>query len=904
MLLGRERERQAIEQLLDEARAGNSRVLVVRGEAGIGKSALLEAAAELAQGMRVLRARGIAAETQIPFAGLFELLRPALACLDAVTPRQAAALESALALRPAQAEDRFAVGAATLSLLAAYADEQPAVVLVDDVQWLDGSSADALVFAVRRLLAEPIGVLLAVREGEPSALDHAGLPSLTLTGLDAEAAAALLGDASPQVAERLHRETGGNPLALLELARGRLPEVVPDAPVPVVTSVARAYVERAEALPERTREALVLAAASARGDLALLARAGAQLGVSVADLDPAEEAGLVAVLDDCVEFRHPLARSAIYGAASRERRRAAHRALARELPDAESDRRAWHLALAAAGLDDTASSALAQAAARARDRSAYEVASYAFARSSRLAVDDGRRGALLHEAAAAAWLGGLGDRAVMLADESGPLVTGSLSVANEHLRGRIALRRGPLGDAVTLLLRASEHADLEEAAVMVAEAAEGAFYAADGELILECGARARALAVDGRAGRASFFTAVAGGMADVVAGDGERGAAAIRSATQVLQGSVELRSDPTLLVWAAVGPLFLRARDAAHEVVDGALAAARARSALGVLPHLLMHVAIQHAATDRWAEAHTELDEAIRLAREGGQEVVLAGSLSRLAWLEARMGRDDDCRAHAEEALALARARDARLCEIWALAALGELELVRGRLDEALARLEELRATVERRQIADADLSPAAEQTEVLLRLGRRDEAVAAAESFAAAAAAKGQPWALARAARARALVAGEDELESRLEEALSLHAQTADVFERARTQLAYGERLRRGGQRVRARELLRAAVEAFDELAAAPWADLASRELAATGETARRRAAGGLDELTPQELQISMLLAGGQTTREAAAALFLSPKTIEYHLRNVYRKLAIHSRDELRGALEARSSR
>jgi DNA-binding CsgD family transcriptional regulator/tetratricopeptide (TPR) repeat protein len=885
MLLGRERELREIAQLLDEARSGRSGALALVGEPGIGKSALLDAAAASAEGMRVLRARGVVSESQIPFAGLFELLRPALDSLRAIPKPQADALESALALRPAHADDRFAVGAATLSLLAVYADERPALVLVDDVQWLDGSSADALLFAVRRLLAEPIAVLLAARPDEPSPLAGAGLPTLAVEGLDADAAARLLGSAAPDVAARLHRETGGNPLALLELAGGNLPELVPGVPVPVVTSVAQAYVQRAAALPPATRRALVLASATDRGDLALLARAGSALGVAVADLDPATAAGLVALQSARLEFRHPLARSAIYGAAPPELRRDVHRALAGGLPDADADRRAWHLALAAAGPDEAASSALSQAALRAQERSAYDVASQAYERAGRLAVDDLRRDTLLHRAAEAAWLGGLADRAVALVEEAGE--------GPSHLRGHIALRRGPLHTAFELLLAAAEDAPPRDAAVMLAEAAESAFYAADADAILECGARARALAADGSS-RTAFFGAIADGMADVVAGTGERGSAAIREAMRVLEESDELRGDPRLLVWAAIGLLFLREGAAAHDVVDAVVAAARRRAAVGVLPHLLTHVSIQDATTDRWVEAQAGFDEAIRLARETGQDVVRAAALARLAWLEARLGKDEACVRHAEEALSLARERDARLCEIWALAALGELELVRGRLDEARVRVADRQAVIDERRIADVDILPAPDAVEIAVRLG--DDAADTATAFARAAEAKGQPWSRARAERTLALVT--DDWERHFEQALRFHEQTADAFERARTALAYGARLRRAGQRVRARELLRAAHDAFDALGAEPWAEQARTELAATGETARRRVASGLDELTPQELQISLLLAEGKTTRETAAALFLSPKTIEYHLRNVYRKLAIHSRDELRAAL------
>jgi DNA-binding CsgD family transcriptional regulator len=906
MLLGREPEQQALQQLFEEARSGRSGVLALVGEAGIGKSALLDWAVARADGFHVLRARGVASEAQIPFAGLFELLRPALHCLERVPAPQAAALQGALALRPAQSEDRFAVGAATLSVLAAFAEEQPVAVLVDDAHWLDGSSADALLFALRRLLAEPIAVALTVREGERSLLDGSDLPVLRLEGLDPDAATLLLRERAPgadaETAARLHRETAGNPLALLELARERLPDLVPDAPVPVVTSVARVYAERAAALPERTRDALVLAAATDRGDLGLLARAGDRLGVGVSDLEGAEEAGLVAVREGVLEFRHPLARSAVYGAAAPERRRRVHRALAETLPDADADRRAWHLALAAAGPDEPASFALAQAAERARARSAYEVAAQAFERAARLAPEQERRLSLLYEAADAAWLGGLADRAVALLDEcAGSPADGALAIRIDHLRGRIALLRGPLPEGEELLRSAAERSEPAAAVVMLAEVVIGGFYAADARLMRECGARAGELADEEGSTRARFFGRIAAGMALVMAGEGDRGADSIREAVRILERSDELRADPRLLAFASMGPLWLRDAEVGRALVDDAVAAVRARSAVGSLAHLLTHVAIQDETSDRWVEAQTEFDEAIRLARETGQSVVLACALARLAWLEARLGREESCRAHAAEALALAREQGAGLAEIWALAALCDLELALGRVDEALARAAALEDALRVREIADVDISPAPEQVELLLRLGRAEDAASMLAPFEEAASTKGQPWALARAARCRALLADADGFERWFEEALTQHAATLDIFETARTRLAYGARLRREGERTRAREHLRAALETFDGLGAQPWAEAARGELAATGETARRRDPSSLDALTPQELQVSLLLAEGRTTREAAAALFLSPKTIEYHLRNAYRKLGIRSRPELARALAQR---
>ncbi len=909
MLLGRERERQALERLLAEARGGWSGVLALVGEPGIGKSALLEWVASRATGMNVLRARGVVSETQIPFAGLFELLRPALGSIDRVPRPQASALESALALRPAQPENRFAVGAATLSLLAAHAEAAPLAVLVDDVHWLDGSSADALLFAARRLLAEPIAVVLTAREGEASPIDGAGLPVLRVGGIDADAAELLLRHEQPGAAAgtaaRLHRETGGNPLALLELAREGVPDPLPGAPVPVVASVGHAYLQRASALPTRTRDVLVLAAATDRGDLGLLARAAATLGLEIGDLAPAEEASLVTVDGGHLEFRHPLARSAIYGAASADRRRDVHRVLARALADADADRRAWHLALAAAGPDDTASFALEQAGTRALDRSAYDVSAQAFERAAGLSAVDERRGALLCDAADAAWLGGLADRALSILDEAGHVVgEGSTAPRIQHLRGHIALWRGPLHEGRALLLAAADRADPADAVVILAEAGMGAFLAADAAGLRECAERARARAAHDPSPRTAFLAELVHGMALVFSGEGDRGAASLRAAVRMLERSDAADTDPRLLVWAAMGALWLREAGVGHELVDEALDLARSRSAVGVLPHLLTHVAIEHAATDRWVEAQSGFDEAIRLAREAGQPIVLACALARLAWLDARTGREEACRARAGEALSIAREHGVALCEIWALAALGDLELGLGNADAALDVVEEQQAAVERVGIADVDILPAPERVELYLRLGRREDAAAVAEGFARAAAAKGQPWALARAARGRALLADDDTFDARFEEARTLHERTPDGFETARTELAHGARLRRAGRRVDARERLRAAIDAFDELGAAPWAELARTELAATGETPRRRDPTTIDELTPQELQISLLLAEGRTTREAAAALFLSPKTIEYHLRNAYRKLAIHSREELRNVVGSSRAR
>jgi DNA-binding CsgD family transcriptional regulator len=390
-------------------------------------------------------------------------------------------------------------------------------------------------------------------------------------------------------------------------------------------------------------------------------------------------------------------------------------------------------------------------------------------------------------------------------------------------------------------------------------------------------------------------------MALIADGHGEAGAAATRAAVEILEQSDELRDDPRLLVWAAIGPMWLRETDAGRGPIDRAFDEARARGAVGVLPFLLHHLARDQATTDKWAAAEASYDEAIRLGRETGQRVEVAAALAGLAWLEARQGREGPCREHAAEAATLCRELGVGLYGIWVIQALGDLELGLGRPLVAIGHHEAQAQALRRQRIADVDLSPAPELVDAYLRAGRQHDAVAVASDFVAQAEAKGQPWARARAARCRGLLAPPGELESHFEEAIELHERTPDGFETARTRLAYGARLRRTRKRVRAREQLRAALEIFERLGARPWADQAAAELAATGETARRRDASTLDELTPQELQIARLLADGKTTREAAAAVFVSPKTVEYHLRHIYAKLLIHSREQLVAAFKPR---
>src|SRR5436190_4649292 len=728
MLLGRDDERLALDRLIAQARQGRSGVVALVGEPGIGKTSLLEHAAQHAEGMRVLRARGIQSEAEVPFAGLAELLRPALVALDRIPPPQASALAGALALEPATAQDRFAVGAATLSLLSAWAEESPVLVLVDDAHRLDAASAEALLFAARRLLADPIALVFAVREGEPSLLDGADLRVLRVAGLARDEAAELLRRAGvpPDALNRLYSATAGNPLALLELAP-QATALPAEGPVPISASIAREFARRLGQLAEPARRMLLLAATDDTGDLASLARAG----LDAATLAPAEEAGLLTLDGGHVEFRHPLVRSAVYTEASAPERRAAHASLADALPDRDVDRRAWHLAAAATGPDATAARALEQAAERAQARSAYGVAASAFERSARLTTDDADRARLLLAAGDAAWLGGDAERTLtLLADARAHTNDRALLARVDHLHGHVAMRRGPVMSGYELTVSAAEEiasSDPDLAAFMLADAVLASVYAADRPAMLAAAERGATLAREHGSPAAAFFAAMTQGMALVADGAGEAGADSVRRAVAILERSDELLDDPRTLVWAAFGPLWLREAQAGRRLLDRALELARSRTAVGVLPSLLTHIARDQATTDQWPAAAASYDEGIRLARETGQHTELATMLAGLARLEAREGREAACREHAAEAATLCAELGLGLYATWSLQALGDLELGLGRPAAAAEHHEAQAEAMRTRAIADVDVSPSAELVESYLRLGRREEAATVA---------------------------------------------------------------------------------------------------------------------------------------------------------------------------------
>ncbi|TME70596.1 MAG: helix-turn-helix transcriptional regulator [Chloroflexi bacterium] len=908
MLVGRDPELRAIEEALATARLGRSARLVIRGEPGIGKTALLEHATAHAGEMRVLAARGVEFEADVPFAGLHELLLPALAMLDRLPAMHAAALRSSLALGPRIEADRLIVGAAVLSLISMYADDGPLLVMVDDAHWLDRASAEAIAFAIRRLVADPVAVVIAVREGEASPFLAAGIAELSLGGIDAGSAATLLEAAGPsgiaaEQVERLVRATGGNPLALLELARGDL-QLSQPLDLPVATSVERSYLRRLESLPERIRQALLLMAASGSSDLALLNRAAAALGIEAADVDEAARtSALVKPEGDRVAFTHPLARAAIYHSASLAQRRATHRALAGAStgPD-DIDRRAWHLAAAATGPDSEAAAALEQAAQRARESTGYEAAAGALAEAARLTESVELRSLRFFRAAENSWLAGQAERAVELLHEARKLAQDAELMADiDNLEGHIAMRRGAVMDGYRQMVAAAlgvETRDRLKAIRMLADASVSAYGAGHPATTLTAATKALALLKAGDPAEISVFAKVAYGVLAVMAGRGSDGPQRLHESVELFRSIPAENVDPLVWTCAGLAGLWLREADSGRDLLDRTLAQAREHAPTATLPSALFMLGRDAAATDRWELARARYEECARVARETTQHTWLAGAIAGMAWLDALEGREEECRAHAAEARALAERYGMALFVAWSMIALGLLDLGLGRAGDALQHFSSCAEFLEEIAIDDPDVSPLPDMADALVRLGRVAEARAATESFVRSAEAKGQPFSLARAARARALVAGEDGFAGEFDAALRHHEATSDQFERARTELYYGERLRRARRRVEARRHLGAAMKIFEQLGAAPWSDRASSELEATGETARVRDDRYRRQLTPQELQVAMTLAEGLTTREAAARLYLSPKTVEYHLRHVYDKLEIRTRDELRTAL------
>jgi DNA-binding CsgD family transcriptional regulator len=904
MLYGRDAERSRIGELLDGARKSRGAVLVISGEPGVGKSALLDDTRDQAGDMTVLRGTGVETETHLPFAALHQLVRPVLSHIENLPQPQAAALRRALGLAAGGSDDRFLVSLAALSLLADAAEPRPLLCLVDDAQWLDDASADALVFVARRLEIEGIVMLFAVREGELRRFEPTGLAGLRLGGLDPATAGALIdrqaGAAlSSEIRNRLVAETGGNPLALLELSSA-LSEAqlsgaeVLLAPIPVSARVERAFLARMHRLPPETQTLLLVAAADDSGELGTVLGAAAQLGVAADALDSAEETGLVHVRGTRLELRHPLVRSAVYQAAPLSKRQAAHRALASVLDDdVEADRRAWHRAAASVEPDPSVGEELEHAAQRARGRNGYAAASLAFERAATLTTDEEERARRLIAAAENAWLGGRVERALMLLEGARPLVSEPIQRADiDRFLGLIEMTRGVPADACRLLLHAATEVapiDGERALHLLNLAGLAAAFAGDKEAAVAIADVARGLPAE-----ESPFLRM---LAQLLIGLGAHAEGDFADAVPRLRVALDLAEElddeaaseqPVALLFAGRAALYLGDDEAAFRTHHEALARARENGLLSIVTQILPRLATAEVWAGRWPAAAADVREGIQLARDMGQHDVVAQQLVMLALVSALQGSEDECRSLAAESRELASARGLGIVSEIADWALAVLELGLGRGDDALRRCRQISSTM-------VVFWGGLDRIEAAVRAGEPKTAYDWLDVFEPWAENSGAAWARAVGLHCRALLA-EDKSEAELlfAAALDAHAGAARPFEQARSELAYGEFLRRARRRVEARTQLEAALDGFEALGAALWAERARVELRASGQTARKRDPSTRADLTAQERQIARFVAEGLTNREVAAQLFLSPRTIDFHLRNVYRKLGINSRTAL----------
>ena len=876
--MGRADECGQVEALLASAATGVARGLVFDGDPGIGKTALLEYAAAAAGGFRVLRATGIESDTALGFAGLLELTRPVIGSLSALAPPQADALRGALGLGVAVEASRFLVAAGLLSLLAAEAERSPVLVLVDDLQWVDQASAQALLFAMRRLRADRVGVIMTVRSGEPLSVRIDGLPRATLAGLGQEAARALLASRAPDVdglvADGLHAATGGNPLALVEVVRTLTPsqragrDLLPE-PLPAIAALEAAYAGRVAALGAKTQRALLVLAASGDAVLGSLGPALAYQRCAVADLQPAADAGLVTIERGRLSWRHPLVRSTVYYGAPAADRVAAHRAVADVLPEGEPSW-AWHRAAAADGPDEQIAAALDKVAAEASRRAGFATAAEAAEHAAGLSArpQDAARRRLT--AADGAWLAGDAARAERLLDEA-------LAGTNQddlrgrvlHLRGHTEYAAGHVRRASDLLAAAAallERDAPDAAADALAHAALARWWNTDTNGIYAAAGHLRALAAahPHLGSYADFFT----GLAAMFTGHNREGAALIQRVLAAEPPNGPGASDGPRSVQRLAGLGWLGRCDEGHDLGIRRMRDMRAQGALGMLPRLLRMTASQDLDDDRWPDAVAEAKFIAQLER-----LVPAAGTQRLAAAE-RHGQQwaQSCGCSAGGRRRAARSavpqwwRGSPGSRAGGQAGRGLLALGQGDLVAAVGLFEQVVAVPLARGLRGPTVVSLPDLVEALVRLDRQEEAASRAAEFEHRVTDVPDLRVPALVARCRALVDTGPDAGMAYRQALVHHQGDPDSFVIARTKLLYGEWLRRQGERRSARTELDAALEVFEKYGAAPWAERARGELRASGAVLRSRPQAGL-ELTEANCGLRCLrLTGSPTGRSAAS--------------------------------------
>jgi len=896
--VGRDRERAAVRELLDRARQSRGSVLVLHGLPGVGKSTLLAGAVADADGFTVLRTSGIESESPLAFAALQRLLRPVLPLAERLPAPQAGALRRAFGEEEG-AVDRFLVFLAALSLLAEAAEEAPVLAVVDDAPWLDDASAAALLFVARRLRAERLALLFAARDGDIRRFDPGELPTLTLGELDAIDAGALLtavtGVPVPgDVLDRLVASTGGNPLALVELANAlsadqlsgleRLP-----ARLPLTEGVERAFLDRVRRLPSGARAFLLVVAADDSGRATIVRQAARALDATPEEITAAEDSDLVSILDGVVTLRHPLVRSAIYGAATGSQRRAVHRALADALVDSgDVDRRAWHRAAAVEEPDESVVADLDQVAERASQRGGLEAASAAWERAAELTVAAGPRASRLLSAAGAAWAGAQPGRARALTEAARSATDNVLVRADvDRLRARIEwnIGSGPLGHRILLqAARDVAAVDFARAGVMARMAAAAATFGADSGVDIDPTEFVGDLdSTPPGAARASAL--LLSGFANIARGDLRDAARKFRLAFAEDPAGGDVDLVPNL----GLAALSIGDDDVALDEYGQFVARAREVAAPVTILYGLARRAAAEISTGDWRTAAASSAEALDLARGSGQDPLASLPLAWLTLLAALRADQDEFARNLAEFERPTRGRDVGLTSVVSR----DVMLWARGVDAAETPGAALHHFAQISHALVKNMS-ALDRIEAAARAGRADQVGEWADELATLADLTGAPWAMASAAHARALLAVGPEAQALFERALDAHSRSPRRADRARTELAFGEFLRRARRRVDAREHLRAALETFEDLGAARWATRARHELRASGETSRKRDSGTAVDLTPQERHVAELVRQGLSSRDAAAQLFLSPRTIDFHLRNVFTKLGVSSRAEL----------
>jgi DNA-binding CsgD family transcriptional regulator len=907
MLLGRLPERAALSRLLDAARAGRSGVLVVRGEPGVGKTALLEFAIESATGLRVARVAGVESEMELAFAALQQLCAPMLDKLDGLPDPQRDALGVAFGLNAGAAPDRFLVGLAALSLLSEVAEQQPLLCVIDDAQWLDRASAQALAFVARRLLAEPVALVFATRE--PGG-EFRGLPELLVGGLADGDARELLGSVirgplDERVRDRLVAETRGNPLALLELPRGVTAAELaggfgaPGAPG-LPGRIEDSFRRRLEGLPAATQRLMLVAAAEPAGEPVLMWRAAGLLGIGAGAVAPAADAGLVAI-GERVMFRHPLVRSAVYRAASPPERRAAHQALADATdPQADPDRRAWHRAQATLGPDEEVASELERSASRAQARGGLAAAAAFLERSAALTLDPARRTERALAAAQARYQAGAFGKALelLVTAEAGPLDE-FVSARADLLRGQIAFASGLGSDAPPLLLKAAKRLErldarlARETYLNALSSTLFADYLSSGSDALEVARAARAGPSPPQPARP--LDLLLDGLALLVTEGYPAGVPVLRQALSAFRGTDLSTGEGLRWLWPACLTAVLVWDYDSWDMLSARLVTlARDAGALMALPIAFANRAGVYLFAGELAEVASLVAQATSVTEAIGSTFAPDGAQT----LTAFQGREPDTSALIETAT-----KDAQRSGEGG--GLSHVRWVTAVLCNGLGRYEEALAIA---QPASED-SPAqqfsiwglVELIEAAARSGAPERAASALKLLSETTRACGTDWALGIEARSRALVSDGEDAENLYRKAIDRLGRARLRVELARAHLLYGEWLRRHRRRRDARDQLGRAYEIFDSAGAAAFAERTRIELRASGGQARERAAEMRDPLTAQEAVIARLAGDGASNPEIAAQLFISRATVAYHLRKVFTKLSVSSRSQLAAALPAR---